>query len=223
MKSRLNILLLALALGTAGALLAQETPPTPNISLGTLDCLPVTANQGLSVTVKPDVGGTYVRLYFRWKDHGDFYYINMMPLGGGNYWASFPKPETKNKQSEYYVDVVEPDGTILAKTDIKIVDVKAKKDCPVTLTPIEDGFANNLTVGETVKDQKGKAVLGWLCDGIVTREDWQNILRPDDVCRHCVAAIWWGRVIPGVAVAGGVVTGVIIHNNPPKPASPTHP
>ena len=80
----------------------------------------------------------------------------------------------------------------------------------------EEGVADNLTVGETVAQQQGKGVLGFLCDGIVTRINYQGIRRSDEVCRACVVA-WWR--LP-TALAAVPITGILIIDDEPSPSRP---
>ena len=82
------------------------------------------------------------------------------------------------------------------------------------------GMANNLTVGETVEPQQGRKVLGFLCDGVVTRINFQGIMRPDEICRGCVIP-WWTKEEFIAASTVGAATGIIIEQ-PPEP-SPSRP
>jgi len=215
-----------------------------------------------------------VRLYFRRLNPiGDFYYTEMDSNGGGNYWATFAKPEDReqerfieedegpdedrdrdderwvsdnwwprlesrdwmqgrdrdwledwlesleNEAAEYYVAVYDGAGKALSRSKLRVTEVREECDAP--LSEMQDGYAENMTVGETVTNQEGREVFHWLCDGIVTRRDSDGILRPDEICRACVVAFWRpAAIIP--LVAGAVVAGGIIEDEPPE-ASPSRP
>lgn len=181
---RISILAAAIALCSAGALSAQG----PAITVDEVACVPERDNGIVWATVDPEVGGSTVRLFFRWDEHGDMYFVDMIAAGGGRYWGTPAKPERRNEEIELYVAVVDPAGRVLSRTDELYSPVE--DDCDVELTPAQLGVANNLTVGETVPAQEGNEILGFLCDGVVTRINADGIMRPDEVCRACVIA-WW--------------------------------
>lgn len=127
----------------------------------------------------------------------------------------------KNEPAEYYVAVYDTSGRLLDKSEMRVVEVK-KDNCPVSLTPQQEGYAQNLVVGETRDWQAGKSVFHWECDGIVTRIDPQGVMRPDDACRACVIA-WWANPKVIVPAAMGTLTLVAITTDNPQPASPSAP
>ena len=129
--------------------------------------------------------------------------MTLEPEPGGRFWAMPPKPERRNEQIEYYAALVDPTGKVAARSETQIVPVT--RDCRVQLDPKERGVAENLTVGETSPQQQGKKVLGFLCDGVVTRVNSANVRRSDEVCRACVDRL--------VAAQGGA-------DPAPSPASP---
>jgi hypothetical protein len=191
----------------------------PAISVEKAECFPTEKNGIVHATVKPEVGGASTRLYFRWDEHGDFYWVDMVAAGGGAYWGIPAKPERRNESVEYQVRVVDPAGQVLARSDSLISPVK--KDCQVDLSDKEYGVSENLVIGETVPAQEGKRVLGFMCDGVVSRVNAAGILRADEVCRACVIA-WWEKkdfLVPAV-VAGGAVTGILIEQPEPSPSRP---
>lgn len=127
----------------------------------------------------------------------------------------------ENEPAEYFVAVYDTSGRLLDKTPMHVVEVK-KSDCKVTLTPQQQGYAENLVVGETREWQKGESVFHWECDGVVTRVDSAGVWRPDDACRACVIA-WWKDprvIVPSIMGTIGVVT---IIRKDPEPASPSRP
>jgi len=121
----------------------------------------------------------------------------------------------KTEAGEYFVAVVDGSGRLLGRSEMRSVEVR--KDCRVNLTPQQEGFARNLTIGETAAWQKDEEVFHWECTGITTRKDAQNVLRADDKCRACVIA-WWP-----VATAGGAVAAIGIINDDPVEVSPSRP
>jgi hypothetical protein len=198
----------------AGARGAQA----PSISVDDVKCVPVEDNSVFNARVQPEVGGAAPRLYFRWREHGTFYWVPMNPAGAGRYWAVLPKPEKTTENVERYVSVVDGGGRELARSASATIPVD--RDCKVSLDAKQKGQAENLVVGETALPQKGRDVLGFLCDGIVSRIDANGILRADDACRTCVVA-WWKRY-PILAVPAATGVGIIIHKKPPEP-SPSRP
>jgi hypothetical protein len=206
----------------AGLLLAGAAAAhAQSVSIEKPSCVPQEDNGLVKATAAASAGQT-VRLNFRWKDHEDFYWVAMEPEPGGRFWATPPKPEKRNDQVEIYGALVDPDGRIVARSASQIVRVT--RDCRVQLNAKELGVAENLTVGETSPKQEGKKVLAFLCDGVVTRVNYEGIRRADGVCRACVIA-WWQR--KSVIVPAGLVgIGLIVeppghgHGHEPSPSRP---
>ncbi|MCP4660817.1 MAG: hypothetical protein GY856_35895 [bacterium] len=191
----------------------------PQIALERVECLPEEDNGVMYATVAPEIGGTDTRLFFRWEEDEDFYYVLMNNEGGGRYWGVPAKPEVNNEAVEYYVAIVDAAEQVLAKSAAEISPVT--DDCDVELTPKQRGVAENLTVGETTAEQIGLEVDGFLCDGVVSRINHEGILRGDEFCRACVIA-WWekkGLLLP--IAGGGVITGIVIADDDPRTASPS--
>jgi hypothetical protein len=179
----------------------------------------LTEDNGLvKATITSAAPGLAPRLYFRWRDHEDFYWVSLEMEPGGHYWATPPKPELRNEQIELYAALVDATGKPVARSESQVVPVT--KDCRVQLTPKERGVAQNLTVGETSPKQQGKKVLGFLCDGVVTRVNYAGVRRSDEVCRACVVAFWQRRAVLLPAVAG--IVGVVVTDQEPEP-SPSRP
>ncbi|MDX1502279.1 MAG: hypothetical protein R3325_07935 [Thermoanaerobaculia bacterium] len=64
-----------------------------------LECLPNEHNQILTATVSGLGGGDMVRVYFRRVNpSGAFYFLDMQPSGGNEYWAVLPRPEEREQQ-----------------------------------------------------------------------------------------------------------------------------
>lgn len=137
--------------------------------------------------------------------------------------------ELPNEAAEYYAVVHDVNGREIAgsRSPMKVVRVTAPEDCnaPSVIRPIdygkvaddpnaspevlrrarEWGAASNLVVGETAEWQIGRRVFHWLCDGIVSRIDYRNILREDDVCRACAVGFLRNPATLIPAVAGVVI------------------
>lgn len=138
-------------------------------------------------------------------------------------WLEEWLDERDHEAAEYYVAVHDSAGVRLARSPTRLVDIFDQDDCEVELDPSEDGWAQNLTIGETHDFQFGEPVYHWLCDGIVTRIDEHDIIRADEFCRACVVAAIPGWVFPTAgAVVGALVANEIIGDDDP-PASPSRP
>jgi hypothetical protein len=210
---RASTLLLA-GLLLAGAARAQT------ITVDKPSCMPVEDNGLVHATATGVAPGLIPRLYFRWMEHEDFYWVALEAEPGGHFWATPPKPEQRNNHIEYYSALVDPTGKVVARSPMNNVPVTA--DCKTQLGPKERGVAENLTVGETSPKQQGKKILAFLCDGVVTRVNYAGVRRADEVCRACVVA-WWQRkaVLIPVAIAGAGVT--IVNRHPEPEPSPSRP
>lgn len=199
-------------------LAATRAYAQPSVTVEKAACLRTAENQVIHGTATGEVPGGSARLYFRWEERGGYYWVEMEHEGAGRYWAVPPKPEKRNQAVQYYGALLDAAGHEIARSAVRMVDVKA--DCPVELGPQQRGVAQNLTIGETTADQAHGGVMGFLCEGIVTRVSANNIRRADDFCRTCVVA-WWKRtevLIPALA-AGGVTT-VIVDQPEPSPSRP---
>ena len=122
----------------------------------------------------------------------------------------------KTEAGEYFVAVVDGSGRLLGRSEMRSVEVK--KDCKVSLTPQQEGFAKNLVIGETAAWQKNEEVYHWECTGITTRRDPTNVLRADERCRACVVAAWWP-----VAAGGGAVALIGVIDDDPVEISRSRP
>jgi hypothetical protein len=291
-----------------------------------LECIPLQEHSLVRAQVENEVGGNFVRIYFR-RMHEvveDFYWVEMEPAGGGNYWAILPKPadeklerhnlddretdeqedypwaawwkvkevepdrdpnddldqdlleersqvgrrenrawlrkldhrtteewleELENEPAEIFGAVFDSFGRLLTKTEVQVVVVHEDCDIPA-FTPRELGFSRNLTVGETApwqmgedEDERerrrrrreerqgrkdddeadGRRVFHWLCDHIVSRVNYEEILRADETCRACVIA-WWHKkqfLIPAAGAA--TLVGILVEDDPSPPVSPSRP
>jgi len=210
-----------------------------SISVEEARCLPVERNGVLKATTALGAGQT-ARLYFRWdRDDNDrdknekidrngkgdlvrkaFYWVNMESEPGGRSWAIPPKPERKNQRVIYYGAIVDSLGTVVARTDEKRAPVR--RDCDVNLTVRERGVAQNLTIGETIREQQGDKVWGFLCDGVVTRISFENVRRADEECRACVVAWWRKNTLLLPPIIGTPIVGIITREGDPEP-SPSRP
>ena len=187
------------------------------VKLEKTDCIPHEENGVVRAAIPALTTGQSARLYFRWKDHEDFYWVALEAEPGGRYWGIPPKPERRNDHVETYAAVVDPAGKVVARSESQMISVKS--DCKVRLSEKERGVAENLTVGETSAKQQGQKVLAFLCDGVVTRVNHSGIRRSDEVCRACVIAWWQRKAVLIPAAMTGI--GVIVTDQPePSPARP---
>lgn len=129
--------------------------------------------------------------------------------------------QLENEPAEYYTSVHDATGRQLARSLTRVTEVR--EDCRPDLSEQELGEAQNLTVGETAVWQRDEQVFHWLCAGIVSRIDPINVKRGDGICRACVIA-WWKK--KGVLLTTAAIvptTAIVIHKDPPAPASPDAP
>jgi hypothetical protein len=202
--------------GLAGITAAEAQ----SVSITKPDCLPSEENGVVRATGTTSGPGQSLRLYFRWQEHEDFYWVAMDAEPGGKFWAIPPKPEKRNDHVEIYGAVVDATGKVLARSDPQPQRVKVTNDCKVQLSEKERGVAENMTVGETSPKQQGKKVLAFLCDGVVTRVNSAGVRRADEVCRACVIA-WWQRTGVIIPATAGIV-GIVVTDGDPEP-SPARP
>jgi hypothetical protein len=202
---------------TAGLLLTSSIAGAQTITVEKASCVPSEENGLIRAAISSPAPGLSPRLYFRWREHEEFYWVALEAEPGGRFWAVPPKPEKRNDHIELYSALVDPTGKVVARSDSQIIPVT--KDCKVQLGPKEHGVAENLTVGETSPQQQGKKVLAFLCDGVVTRVNYQGVRRADEVCRACVIAWWQRKAVLIPAVAG--IAGVVVTDEPePSPSRP---
>ncbi len=120
-------------------------------------------------------------------------------------WLEDWLEDQENEAAEYFVAVHDAKDARLSRSDMRLVEVRDEDDCPTDMDEWQSGWAENLTVGETTEIQQGKPVFHWLCDGIVTRINFESVLRPDEFCRACVVALL-PRLLPGAACRSGSST-----------------
>jgi hypothetical protein len=220
---RAFVLFLTMVLLAPAAILAQDAATA---TLAPPACIPVTSNSVVNVTLAPPTGWISVRVYFRAAGSQDFYYMEMQAVGDGTYMAVLPKPQREVTQVQIMVaGLNESSEQVRTET----VDVDVTSDCPVTLTSEEQRMASSLVIGNTIAAQFGHTVIGFLCDGIVSRVDINCNIYPDDACR-CAALLaaagegegkkWLVPLILGSAVVGA---GAVIFREEKKPASPSKP
>jgi hypothetical protein len=206
---------------TAALLLAAtRAGAQPSINAEQASCFKVSDNQVVNAAAANEPAGDQGRLYFRWTDHGPFYWVDLEHDGPGRYWAVPPKPDKHNQQVEYYATLLDAAGKELVRSDSR--KVKVTGDCKVALNPKQFGVAQNLIVGETDDKQAKKGVLGFLCDGIVTRVNPQNIRRADDTCRTCAVAWFLAEPVLAPLLSGALVgvTTIVIDKPEPSPSRP---
>jgi len=201
-----------------GSVLAANAEPSIDATFPS--CVPSKDNSAVRVSLKPETGWALVRVFFRAAGKPGEYYMEMRAVGDGSYFAVLPKPEPGVSAIEMYVLARDADGTPI-KTAPTLVNVTGS--CKVTLSPEERSYAQNLVVGNTVADQEGKTVQGFLCDGIVSRIDLRGALRPDEECRKVlIAAAAGGNIlIPALAVGAAGAGAVIIDKDDKEINSPS--
>ncbi len=218
MKRHLALAAIVAALLIVGPLGAAEiTPSVPT-------CVPADGNAVVSATLSPQTGWSNVRVYFREAGAGPFYFLEMRADGNGNFWAALPKPKTETETVDVYMVGTLADGSEVRTTQTA---VPVLGTCVSELTRDQNIYAQNLVVGETVVDQQGKEVVGFRCDGIVSRIVWNGDLRSDNECRREMLAAATGEeggrrkwLIPlaiiGAGGAGaGVGAAIVSDENPP--------
>lgn len=87
----------------AALLLVASGAGAQTITLGDLPCLPNGENAALTARIDPPPAAEIrVRLFFRRQnlEVEDFYFTEMVPIGGGNYWGIFPQPENSKFPSK---------------------------------------------------------------------------------------------------------------------------
>jgi len=89
----------------------------------------------------------------------------------------------ENEPAEYFISVHDAQGNRLGRSRTRVTEVR--NDCEVVLTAAQMGEAQNLQVGETATWQQDESVFHWLCDGVVTRIDPDEVKRADAICRTC--------------------------------------
>jgi hypothetical protein len=217
MRARhLGTIIPLLAIGLSGVAAAQSIKVEP------ARCFKFGDNQAVYASTAAEPPGASERLYFQWTDHPAYYWVDMTRDSPGRYWGIPPKPESRNTEIEYYAVLLDAASHEISRS--AMIRTKVTSDCQIKLTPQQMGDAQNLVIGETDDKQKKNRILGFLCDGIVTRVNIQNIKRPDEVCRTCVVAWWQDRglllTLAGAGAAGGVTT-IVIDKPEPSPSRPT--
>jgi hypothetical protein len=183
------------------ALAASAFAQAPVISPAPPKCIPKRDNAVVVAHVWPETGWSSVRVYFRKEGLADFYYLEMEQAEDATYWASLPKPEGDTKVVEIQVAVVDAQSR---ETRGPLDKVQVSSDCDLSLSAAELYAAQNLIVGETVQSQKGGAVVGFLCDGIISRLDLAGLLSGDEYCcQALMAAAGKGKKLLPLLLLGG--------------------
>lgn len=99
---------------SAAALAAVPTlalAQAPRVAVDPVRCLPIEQHAVVTARVANEPGGSTVRLYFRrlHQEVEDFYYVEMDPRGGGQYWAALPKPADEELDVENLADTDDDD------------------------------------------------------------------------------------------------------------------
>lgn len=174
----------------------------------------------VEVALKPETGWASVRTYFRAAGKPDYYFLEMRALGQGKYFTVIPKPKSETKGVDMRIEVRDADGTAAKSAD---ATVQVTKGCSATLNAEQTKLAQNLVAGETIQNQKDKEVLGFECEGVVSRIDVRGVLRPDEACRKAAiaAANRKAILIPALAVGAGGAAVVILDKDEKKETSPS--
>jgi len=80
------------AVGTAGA---------QTITVEKAGCVPSEDNGLIRAAISSPAPGLAPRLYFRWREHEDFYWVALEAEPGGRFWAIPPKPETQGSTERF--------------------------------------------------------------------------------------------------------------------------
>ena len=218
-SARLLCLALAVALCPVALLAASET-----FTLTVPNCASSLGNSVIALSTTPESGWSSVRTYFRMAGSPDFYYVEMRSAGLGKYWAALPRPEESTTTVEVQMAVRDAEGK---ETRAPLQKLPVTTSCGLTLTPEQNGFAQNLVVGETMLTQAGQVVAGFRCDGVISRIEANGSLKPDESCRRILMAEAQAaveeenrrRVIPLIILGGGGIA-IIAHKDPPEASQP---
>lgn len=210
--------------GASATLAAVVTAFGQTVTPSWPPCIPSGGNAVVEARLQPDTGWSSVRTYFRKLGTSDFYFLEMRSAGNGLYWCVLPKPEATTKAVELYIAAKDDQGKEV-RSDATKVDVTTP--CQVTLTPEQASLARSLVVGETSPNQQGREVVGFSCDGIISRLTAAGKLVADEFCRKAgaekVAAEKRKKVLVPLLVAGGIGGIVVLREEERREASPSRP
>lgn len=218
-SARLLCLALAAALCPVTLLASPET-----FTLTVPKCAPSGGNSVIALSTTPESGWSSVRTYFRKAGSPNFYYVEMRSAGLGKYWAALPRPEEATTVVEVQMAVRDAEGK---ETRAPFQKLPVTTSCSLTLTPEQNGFAQNLVVGETTLSQAGQVVAGFRCDGVISRIEANGSLKPDESCRRILMEEAQAaaedenrrRLIPLIILGGGGVA-IIAPKEPPEASQP---
>lgn len=198
-----------LALSSSGPALAGPPEITPSYP----KCVPSGGNVPVAVSLQPGVGWASVRTYFRANGKPDWYFLEMRAAGQGKFFTTLPMPLSETKGVDLHVEVRDAENQLTRSAD---VTANVNSSCEVTLSQEEKKVAQNLVVGETIEGQKDKEVLGFRCEGVVSRIDPRGALRPDEACRKIlvVAATKKAVLIPALIVGAGGAAIILTDDKP---------
>jgi hypothetical protein len=211
---------MGILLSTVAMMLVSAFPAIagPSIDATFPDCIAGKSNSVVKVTLTPENGWALVRVYFRATNEVGEYYMEMRSAGNGSFFAVLPKPLSGTTAVEMYVLARDAEGLPL-KTEATVVNVT--DSCKAELTPEEQIYAQNLVIGNTLVDQEEKTVVGFMCDGIVSRIDLRGALRPDEQCRRVLMAAGSNVLIPALALGAAGAAAIIIEKDDKEPNSPS--
>ncbi len=214
------------------ALTPLEATAAPVVTHSKISCVPASGNALVTANITSSSPVISARLYFRSavKSSGD-YYLELRKGNAGTYWAVLPLPLPETTAVNYRILVKDANG---AETGTETYLVPTSGSCPVTLTPEETRYANNLVIGLT-SDSQSPVPDGFQCKGVVIKITVAGELMPNEECRKVLAAAagaagtvvstagWIAAGAGAAALAGG---GVAIGLNnadckcPPSPCIP---
>jgi hypothetical protein len=186
-------------------------------------CLAAGKNLPVSVTLAPPGSWASVRCYFRANAAGPFYFLEMRASGEGRFVAVLPKPEPGTRSVELYIAAKDAEGKELRTANVL---VEPRTPCELSLDQEQERMGQTLVVGETSREQRSKPVVGFLCDGIISRITWENKLVADEVCRKAATKAAESRkkvLVPLVLAGAGGGAVAIIRHEEKKEASPSRP
>lgn len=109
----------------------------------------------------------------------------MQVEGRDRSWLEGWLADQPEEAAEVYAASYDRLGGLVKRSAVVLVPVRRDTPCGPPLDRREQGWADNLTVGETTELQMGRQPFHWRCDGIVVRISPDGILRGDETCRVC--------------------------------------
>lgn len=199
--------------------LAQAAPAaTLDLKSEKLENIPAGGNALVTASVPPASTVSAARVYFNAQGKKPEYYLEMVRVDGGSFWAMLPVPKSETKKVQYRVVLFDGDGKA-TQTPQETIPVKGK--AKVEPTEVEMRYARNLVIGVT-DPEVDLLPEGFECIGVVSSINIRGELKPNEVCRTVVIppAVW---VAAGTAAAAVGIIVVTDDEKPKQPVSPSRP